>query len=103
VAGSNPLTGVFSNDDASSFFITATIVFMSVTLDFVQGHRAEEAGTEARIIGRAYDEIILEVPDEMGNYVAPILPATMLEAGKAYLVRVTVEVEVDIGNTWAEK
>jgi len=34
---------------------------------------------------------------------AVILNETMIEAGKAYLVRVPVEVEVTIGDTWAEK
>ncbi len=34
--------------DASSFFIIATIVLMSVTLDFIQEHRAEEAAERLR-------------------------------------------------------
>jgi len=61
------------------------------------------AGTRARIIGTVHDEIILEVPEEMGNEAAGILRETMIEAGKAYLKRVPVEAEVTVGETWAEK
>jgi DNA polymerase I-like protein with 3'-5' exonuclease and polymerase domains len=35
--------------------------------------------------------------------VAAILKETMIEAGETYLGRVPVEVEVTIGETWAEK
>jgi DNA polymerase I-like protein with 3'-5' exonuclease and polymerase domains len=59
--------------------------------------------TGARIIGTVHDEIILEVPDKTGNDAAVILKETMIDAGKAFLSRVPVEVEVTIGDTWAEK
>ena len=61
------------------------------------------AGVGARIIGTVHDEIIIEVPDEKTNKAAAILRASMIEAGKAFLSRVPVEVEVTIGETWAEK
>jgi DNA polymerase I-like protein with 3'-5' exonuclease and polymerase domains len=54
-------------------------------------------------IGTVHDEIILEAPDKTANDAAAILRETMIEAGKAYLGRVPVEVEVAIGETWAEK
>ena len=57
----------------------------------------------ARIIGTVHDEIILEVLEEQANDAAVILKETMIEAGKAYLSKVPVEVEVTIGETWAEK
>jgi DNA polymerase I len=59
--------------------------------------------TGARIIGTVHDEIILEVPEEKANDAAAILRETMIEAGKAYLCKVPVEVEVTVGDTWAEK
>ncbi|MGD0511124.1 MAG: DNA polymerase [Candidatus Micrarchaeaceae archaeon] len=61
------------------------------------------AGTEARIIGTVHDEIILEVPEGVKDDSARILREPMIEAGKAYLSRVPVEVEVTIADTWAEK
>jgi len=61
------------------------------------------ADTEAQIIGTVHDEIILEVLEEKANDAAVILRQTMIEAGEAYLSRVPVEVEVTIGETWAEK
>jgi DNA polymerase I-like protein with 3'-5' exonuclease and polymerase domains len=61
----------------------------------------EDAG--AQIIGTVYDEIILEVPGKMADDATAILKETMIEAGKVYLARVPVEVEVTIGETWAEK
>jgi DNA polymerase I-like protein with 3'-5' exonuclease and polymerase domains len=57
----------------------------------------------ARIIGTVHDEIILEVLGAKADDAAAILRATMIEAGKTYLSRVPVEVQVTIGNTWAEK
>ena len=61
------------------------------------------AGTGAKIIGTVHDEIILEVPDRLAGEVAVILTETMIQVEKAYLGRVPVEVEVTIGQTWAEK
>ena len=58
--------------------------------------------TGAQIIGTVRDEIILEVPEEMADDAPAILRQTMIEAGKAYLIRVPVEVEVVIGEAWAE-
>jgi len=60
-------------------------------------------GTGSRIIGTVHDEIILEVPGDKASDAAAILSATMVQAGKAYLSRVPVEVEISIGDTWAEK
>ena len=61
------------------------------------------AHTGARLIGTVHDEIILEVPDETENDAAAILREAMIVAGKAFLARVPIEVEVTIGGTWAEK
>jgi DNA polymerase I-like protein with 3'-5' exonuclease and polymerase domains len=58
---------------------------------------------EARIIGTVHDEIILEITDEMVEEAAVILRKTMIEAGNAYLSKVPIEVDVTIGETWAEK
>jgi len=55
------------------------------------------------LIGTVHDEIILEVSDEMTNDAAVILRETMIEAGKTYLSAFPVEVEVTLGETWAEK
>jgi len=50
-----------------------------------------------------HDEIILEVPEGVADDAAAILKETMIQAGRAYLSKVPVEVEVTIGETWAEK
>jgi DNA polymerase-1 len=59
--------------------------------------------TGTQIIGTVHDEIILEVAEEKANDAAVILEKAMIEAGQAYLSKVPVEVEVAIGETWAEK
>ena len=59
--------------------------------------------TGAQIIGTVHDEISLEVSEKMAGEAASILNETMIQAGKAYLAEVPVEVEVTIGETWAEK
>ena len=61
------------------------------------------ADTEAQIIETVHDEIILEVPEKRAGEAALILKQTMIEAGKAYLGKVPAEVDVTIGDTWAEK
>ena len=50
-----------------------------------------------------HDEILLEVPIEATDEVAPILKDTMEEAGSVFLKIVPVEAEVVIANSWAEK
>jgi DNA polymerase I-like protein with 3'-5' exonuclease and polymerase domains len=50
-----------------------------------------------------HDEIILEVPEGMANDSAQILRKIMIQAGKAYLSKVPVEVEVTVADSWAEK
>ena len=49
------------------------------------------------------DEIILEVAEGMADDAAEVLRRTMIEAGKAYLSKVPVEIEVTIEDTLAEK
>ena len=61
------------------------------------------ADTGTRIIGTVHDEIILEVPEKMAGEVAVILEETKIQAERAYISKVPVEVEVTIGETWAEK
>jgi len=61
------------------------------------------ADAGSRIIGAVHDEIILEVSEKMAGEAAVILKKTMIQAGKAYLSRVPVEVEVTVGGTLAEK
>jgi DNA polymerase I len=61
------------------------------------------ADTGAQIIGTVHEEIILEVPDGMAGEAAVILRETMIQAGKAVLSKVPIEVEVTIGETCAEK
>jgi len=56
-----------------------------------------------QIIGTVHDEIILEVPDRLAVEVAVILKETMIEAGKAYPSNDQVEVEVTVGETWADR
>ena len=61
------------------------------------------ADTGAKIIGTVHDEIILEVTDKLANDATAILKKTMIQAGKAYLSKVPVEVEVTVADNWAEK
>jgi DNA polymerase-1 len=61
------------------------------------------ANTGARIIVTVDDEIILEVAEGMADDAAEVLRRTMIEAGKAYLSKVPVEIEVTIEDTLAEK
>ena len=59
--------------------------------------------TGAQIIGTVHDEISLEVSEKMAGEAASILNETMIQAGKAYLSKVPVEVEVTVADNWAEK
>jgi len=61
------------------------------------------ADTGAQIIGTVHDEIILEVPNRVAGEVAVIQKKTMIQAGKAYLSKVTIELEVTVADNWAEK
>jgi DNA polymerase I-like protein with 3'-5' exonuclease and polymerase domains len=54
-------------------------------------------------IGTAHNKIVLQLRERMTAEVAAILRETMIQAGNAFLSKVRVEVEVTIGDTWAEK
>jgi DNA polymerase I-like protein with 3'-5' exonuclease and polymerase domains len=57
-------------------------------------------GTGAQIIGTVHDEIILEVPEAQAEAAATRLKSVMKQAGRFYLSRVPVEVEVVIAQDW---
>ena len=59
--------------------------------------------TGSQIIVTVHDEIILEVAEWVADDAAAILRETMIEAGKAYLSKVPVELEVTVADNWAEK
>jgi len=61
------------------------------------------ANVGAKIVGAVHDEIILEAPEGVADDSAGILRKIMIEAREAFLSRVSIEVEVTIGETWAEK
>lgn len=58
-------------------------------------------GTGAQIIATVHELIILEVFDGVGKGTAVILKEPMIQARKAYLSRIPVDVEGTIGGTWA--
>jgi DNA polymerase I-like protein with 3'-5' exonuclease and polymerase domains len=58
------------------------------------------ADTGSQIIGTVHDEIILEVSEKMAGEVAVILKKTMIQAGKAALSKVQIEVEVTVADNW---
>lgn len=55
------------------------------------------------IVGCIHDEILLEAPIEATDEVFLILKRTMEEAGRTMLKAVSIEAEVVIANSWAEK
>jgi DNA polymerase-1 len=58
-------------------------------------------GTGARIIGTVHDEIILEAPE--AEEAATRLEWAMQQAGKAYLTRVPIKVEVVTAQGWTKR
>ena len=56
-----------------------------------------------KLIGCVHDEIIFEAPELNAEKASNILEETMIEAGKCYLKKVPVEVEVSIADSWAGK
>jgi DNA polymerase-1 len=59
--------------------------------------------TGSKLIACVHDEIILEVPELFAKEASLILEETMIEAGKYYLKKVPVEVDVSIADSWAGK
>ena len=57
-------------------------------------------GTGARIIGTVHDEIILEAPEAQAEEAATRLEMILKQAGRTYLTRVPIEVEVVIAQDW---
>jgi DNA polymerase-1 len=63
----------------------------------------ELEGTESRINSTVHDEIIVEAPVDKAQEVAQILKGTMESAGRYYLKKVPVEIDVSLADSWAEK
>jgi DNA polymerase-1 len=59
--------------------------------------------TKAKLVGCVHDEIILEAPELNAEKASNILEETMIEAGKCYLKKIPVEVEVSVADSWAGK
>ena len=57
----------------------------------------------AKLVHIVHDEIILECHENRAEEAAVILKDTMEQAGREFLKLVPVEVEVSIGDSWAEK
>ena len=60
-------------------------------------------GTRAKIIGCVHDEILLEAPIETEDEVGLILKKTMELAGREFLEKVPVVVEVVGARSWVKK
>lgn len=59
--------------------------------------------TSASICAAVHDEIIIECSENDAIHIAEILKDSMETAGRAYVKRVPVVVDVSMGNSWAEK
>jgi DNA polymerase I-like protein with 3'-5' exonuclease and polymerase domains len=59
-------------------------------------------GTGVKIIGCVHDEIILESSNENLQQFSGLLKTTMVMAGKEYLKKIPLEVELDIMDSWAK-
>jgi DNA polymerase I-like protein with 3'-5' exonuclease and polymerase domains len=59
--------------------------------------------TDSRIVCCVYDEIIIEAPEDNAGEVRGILKKCMKKAGRKFLKKVPVKVDVVIADSWAEK
>ena len=58
---------------------------------------------DVKLVGTVHDEIILECPKGRAKQVSKALKAAMEDAGRKYLKKVPVVVDVSIGDNWADK
>ena len=58
-----------------------------------------DAGTEARVVLQVHDEVILEVPPDEVDAIRELTVSVMRDAAT---LRVRLEVNVSVGNTWAD-
>lgn len=56
-----------------------------------------------RMVAQVHDEIVVEVPERFADDARALLERRMVEAGKAFLKKVPIEVSVGVGRSWAEK
>ena len=61
--------------------------------------RLEASGYDARIVLQVHDELLLEVKKDEAEAVRVMVEETMKNAAN---LKVTLEVEAKIGNTWLE-
>jgi DNA polymerase-1 len=58
---------------------------------------------DVRLVACVHDELVLEAPEALAAEAAALLKECMERAGAEVLAPVPVEVEVGVGQTWAEK
>lgn len=56
--------------------------------------------TEIKLVNIVHDEIILEAPESLAWYASAALKSEMVKAGKEFITKVPVEVEVTIADVW---
>jgi DNA polymerase I-like protein with 3'-5' exonuclease and polymerase domains len=59
--------------------------------------------SSVKLVGTVHDEIILECPKDRAKRVSKVLKTAMEDAGRKYLKKVPVVVDVSIGSNWADK
>jgi len=63
----------------------------------------ERGWEDVKLVATVHDELVLEAPEGLAREAAVLLKETMEEAGRKLLPDVPVEVEVGVGDSWAEK
>jgi DNA polymerase-1 len=58
---------------------------------------------DTRLIACVHDELVLEAPEALAAEAAAVLKESMERAGAEVLAPVPVEVEVGVGDSWANK
>jgi DNA polymerase I-like protein with 3'-5' exonuclease and polymerase domains len=58
---------------------------------------------DVKLVGTVHDEIILECPKDKAKQVKKALKVAMEDAGRKYLKKVPVVVDISIGDNWAGK
>ena len=64
-------------------------------------HAVKDYG--AKIVNIVHDEVVLEAPKKHSEEVAKLLKQEMIKAGERFITRVPVQVDVGVGDSWAEK
>lgn len=62
----------------------------------------KKQGVDAKLVNCVHDEIVVECAEELGEFIKDLVKKCMVSAGRMFIERVPVEVDIHVGREWVK-